>query len=74
MKHKRAFTALVGIAIGGAVAAIIHQLRKPVTYNLRDSSGKVAATGTTKDGKVTVDGTLPYGTYTIREEDPAATE
>ena len=29
MKHKRAFTALVGIAIGGAVAAIVHQLRKP---------------------------------------------
>jgi hypothetical protein len=74
VKHKRAFTALVGIAIGGTVAAIIHQLRKPVTYNLRDSSGKVAATGTAKDGKVTVDGTLPYGTYTIREEDPATTE
>ena len=74
MKHKRTFTALVGIAIGGAVAAIIHQLRKPVTYNLRDSRGKGAATGTTKDGKVTVDGTLPYGTYTIREEDPAAAE
>ena len=71
MKHKRAFTVLVGIAI---VAAIVHQLRKPVTYNLRDNSGKVAATGTAKDGKVTVNGTLPYGTYTIREEDPADTE
>lgn len=74
MEHKREFTALVGIAIGGAVAAIIHQLRKPVTYNLRDSDGKVVATGTTKDGKVTVGGPLPYGAYTIREEDPASAE
>lgn len=74
MKHKRAFRALVGIAIGGAVAAIIHQLRKPGTYNLRDSDGKVVSTGTVKNGKVTVDGPIPYGTYTIREEEPAAAE
>lgn len=74
MKHKRAFAALVGVTICGAVAAVVHQLRKPVSYNLRDADGKVAATGTTKDGKVTVDGPLPAGTYTIREEDPAAAD
>lgn len=72
MKHKRTVTALVGIAIGGAVATVIHRLRKPLAYNLRGSDGKVAATGTAKDGRVTVDGPLPYGTYTIREDDPAA--
>ena len=71
MEHKRAFTALVGIAIGVAAAAIIHRLRKPVTYTLRDRDGKVVATSTAKDGKATVDGTLPYGAYTVREGDPA---
>lgn len=74
MKYKRAFGALVGIAIGGTVAAIMHQSRKPLTYNLRDNDGKVATTGTAKDGHITVDGTLPYGRYTIREEEPAAAE
>jgi hypothetical protein len=74
MEHKRAFTALVGIVIGVAAAAIIHQLRKPVTYTLRDRDGKVVAASTAKDGKTTVDGTLPYGTYTVREGDPATAE
>lgn len=74
MKHKRAFAALVGVTICGAVAAVVHQLRKPVSYNLRDADGKVAATGTVENGEVKVDGPLPTGTYTIREEDPATAE